>query len=69
VADSGVTQHMFFDLSVFHKLESIALKTVKLGNDLTANCTQINEVSLHMSDGGRTRLTQVLYVPASPSIS
>jgi hypothetical protein len=54
---------MFYDLSVFHKLESIAHKTVKLGNDSTANCTQIGEVVLHMSDGRCLRLSQVLYVP------
>jgi hypothetical protein len=54
---------MFYYLSVFRKLESIAPKTVKLGDDSTANCTQIDEVALHMSDGGRLRLTQVLFVP------
>jgi hypothetical protein len=54
---------MFYDLSVFHKLESIAPTTVKLGDDSTANCTQIGEVVLHMSDGRRLRLSQVLYVP------
>jgi hypothetical protein len=54
---------MFYDLSVFHKLESIAPTTVKLGDDSTANCTQIGEVVLDMSDGRRLRLSQVLYVP------
>jgi hypothetical protein len=54
---------MFYALSVFHKLESIASTTVKLGDDSTANCTQIGEVVLHMSDGRRLRLSQVLYVP------
>jgi GAG-pre-integrase domain len=63
VVDSGATRHMFYDLSVFHKLESIALMTVKLGDDSTANCTQIGEVMLHMSDGRCLRLSQVLYVP------
>jgi hypothetical protein len=63
VVDSGATRHMFYDLSVFHKLESIAPTTVKLGDDSTANCTRIGEVVLHMSDGRRLRLSQVLYVP------
>jgi hypothetical protein len=54
---------MFYDLLVFHKLESIAPTTVNLGDDSTANCTQIGEVMLHMSDGRRLRLSQVLYVP------
>jgi GAG-pre-integrase domain len=63
VVDSGATRHMFYDLSVFHKLESIASSTVKLGDDSTANCTQIGEVVLHLSDGRRLRLSQVLYVP------
>jgi hypothetical protein len=48
---------------VFHKIESIAPTTVKLGDESTANCTQIGEVVLHMSDGRRLRLSQVLYVP------
>jgi hypothetical protein len=61
--DSGATRHMFYDLSVFHKLESIAPTAVKLGDDSTANCTQIGEVVLHKSDGRRLRLSQVLYVP------
>jgi hypothetical protein len=39
VVDSGATRHMFYDLSVFQKLESIALTTVNLGDDSTANCT------------------------------
>jgi hypothetical protein len=30
---------------------------------------RIGEVVLHMSDGRRLRLTQVLYVPASPLTS
>jgi GAG-pre-integrase domain len=55
---------MFYDLSVFHKLESIATTTVKLGDDSTTNCTQISEVLLHMSDGRRLRLFQVLFVPS-----
>jgi hypothetical protein len=38
---------MFNDLSVFHKLESIAPTTVKPGDDLTAKCTHIGEVVLH----------------------
>jgi hypothetical protein len=63
VFDSGATRHMFCDLSVFHKLESIAPTTVKLGDDSTANCTQIGEVVLHISDGLRRRLSQVLHVP------
>jgi Zinc knuckle len=63
VVDSGATWHMFYDLSVFHKFESIAPTTVKLGDDTTANCAQIGEVVLLMSDGRRLRLTQVLYVP------
>jgi hypothetical protein len=54
---------MFYDLYVFHKLESIAPTTVKLGDDSKANCTQIGEVMLHISDGRRLRLSQVLYVP------
>jgi hypothetical protein len=49
VVDSGATRHMFYDLSVFHKLESIAPTTVKLGDDSTANCTQIGEVVLHLA--------------------
>jgi hypothetical protein len=53
---------MFYDLFVFHKLESIAPTTVKLGDDSTASCTQIGEVVLQMSDGRRL-LSQVLYVP------
>jgi hypothetical protein len=60
--DSGATRHMFNDLSVFHKIESIAPTNVKLGNDSTANCAQIGEVVLHLSDGRRLRLSQVLYV-------
>jgi hypothetical protein len=63
VVDSGATRHMFYDLSVFHKFESVAPTTVKLGDDSTANCTQIGVVVLHMSDGRRLRLSQVLYVP------
>jgi hypothetical protein len=63
VVDSGATRHMFYDLSVFHKLESIAPTTVKLGDDSTANCTQIGELVLQMFDGRRLRLSQVLYVP------
>jgi hypothetical protein len=63
VVDFNATRHMFYDLSVFHKLESIAPTTVKLGDDLTANCTQIGEFALHMSDGRRIRLSKVLYVP------
>jgi hypothetical protein len=63
VVDFGATRHMFYDLSVFRKLESIAPTTVKMGDDSTANCTQIGEVLLHMSDRRRFRLSQVLYVP------
>jgi hypothetical protein len=63
VVDSDATRHMFYDMSVFHKLESIAPTTVKLGDDSTANCAQIEEVVLYMSDGHRLRLSQVLYVP------
>jgi gag-polypeptide of LTR copia-type len=63
VVDSGATRHMFYDLSVFHKLESIAPTIVKLGDDSTANCTQIGEIVLHMSDGRSLRLSQVIYVP------
>jgi hypothetical protein len=40
VVDSGAMQHIFYDLSVFHKLEPIAFTTVRLGNDSTANCAQ-----------------------------
>jgi hypothetical protein len=73
VVDSGATRHMFYYLSVFHKLESIAPTTVKLGDDSTANCTQIGEVVLHMSDGRRLRLSQVFHVPCLsinlPSVS
>jgi hypothetical protein len=57
VVDSGATRHMFYDLSVFHKLESISPTTVKLGDDSTANCTQIGELVLHISDGRRLRLS------------
>jgi hypothetical protein len=63
VIDSGATRHMFYDLSILHKLESIAPTTVKLGDDSAANCTQIGKVVLHMSDGRRLHLSQVLYVP------
>jgi hypothetical protein len=56
-------RHMFYDLSVFQKLESIAPTTVKLCDDSTANCAQIGEVVLHLSDGRSLRLSQVLYVP------
>jgi GAG-pre-integrase domain len=63
VVDIGATRHMFYDLSVFHKLESIAPTTVKLGDDSTAKCSQIGEVVLLMSDGRHLRLSQVLYVP------
>jgi hypothetical protein len=63
VVDSDATRHIFNDMSVFHKLEFIASTTVKLGDDSTANCTQIGEVVLHISDGRRLRLSQVLYVP------
>jgi hypothetical protein len=66
VVDSGATRHMFYDLPVFHKIESIAPTTVKLGDDSTANCAQIGEVELHLSDGRCLRLSEVLYVPASP---
>jgi hypothetical protein len=69
IVDSGATRHMLYDLSVFHKLESIAPMTVKLGDDSTANCAQIGEIVIHMSDGRRLRLSQVLYVPASISTS
>jgi hypothetical protein len=62
VVDSGATRHMLYDLSVCHNLESIAPTTVKLGDDSTANCTQIGLVVLHMSEGRRLRLSQVLYV-------
>jgi hypothetical protein len=54
---------MFYDLSVFDKLESIAPTTVKLGDDSTSNCAQIGEVVLHMSYGRHLRLTEVLFVP------
>jgi GAG-pre-integrase domain len=54
---------MFYDLSVFQRLEFIAPTTFKLGDDSTTNCTQIGEVFLDVSDGRRIRLTQVLYVP------
>jgi gag-polypeptide of LTR copia-type/Zinc knuckle len=55
VVDSGATRHMFYDLFVFHKLESIAPTTVKLGDDSTGNCTQISEVVLNISDGRHLR--------------
>jgi Zinc knuckle len=35
VVDSSAARHMFYDLSVFQKLESIAPTTVKLGDDST----------------------------------
>jgi hypothetical protein len=63
VVDSGATRHMFYDLSISHKLEFIAPTSVKLGDDSTANCAQIGEVVLHMSDGRRLRLSKVFYVP------
>jgi transposase InsO family protein len=53
---------MFYDLSVFQKLEFIAPTTVKLGDDSTTDCTQIGEVVLDVSDGRSIRRTQVLYV-------
>jgi hypothetical protein len=62
VVDSRATRHMFYDLSVFHKLEAIASTTVKLGDDSTANCAQIGEAVLYLSDWCRLRLSQVLYV-------
>jgi hypothetical protein len=55
---------MFYNLSFFHKIESIAPTTIKLGDDSTANCTQIGEVVPHMSDGRRLHISQVLYVPS-----
>jgi hypothetical protein len=64
VVDSDATRHIFYDLSVYHKLESIAPTTDKLGYDSTANCAQIGEVVIHMSDGRRLRLTAVLDVPS-----
>jgi GAG-pre-integrase domain len=63
VVDSGATRHIFFDLSDIHKLKSIAPSTVKLGDDSTANCTQIGEIVHHMYDGRRLRLYQVRHVP------
>jgi hypothetical protein len=63
VVDSGAMWHMFYDLSVFHKFESIATTTVKMGDDSTANCAQIGEIVLHLSGGRRFRLSQVLFVP------
>jgi hypothetical protein len=57
VVDSGATRHMFYDLSVFQKLQFIASTTVKLGDDSTTDCTQIGEVVLDVSDGRRVRLT------------
>jgi hypothetical protein len=54
---------MLYDLSVFQKLEFIALTTVKLGDDSTIDCIQIGGVVLDVSDGRRIRLTQVLCVP------
>jgi hypothetical protein len=69
VVDSGATRYMFYDLSVFHKIESIAPTTVKLGDDSTANCAQIEEVVLHLSDGRRLRLPKSFMCPASPSTS
>jgi Zinc knuckle len=53
VVDFGTTRHMFYDLSVFHKLESIASTTVKLGDDSSANFAQIGEFVVHFSDGRR----------------
>jgi hypothetical protein len=63
MVNSGATRHMFHDLSVFHKIDSIVPTTVKLGYDLTANCAHFGEVVLHMSDGRRLHLSQILYVP------
>jgi hypothetical protein len=63
VVDSGATQHMFYDLSAFHKLNSISLTTVNLGDDSTAHCAHIVEIVLHQPDGRRLRLSQVLDVP------
>jgi gag-polypeptide of LTR copia-type len=63
VFDSGATRHMFYDLSVFQKLESIAPTTVKLGEDSTTDFTQIGKVVLDVSDGRRIHLTQALFVP------
>jgi GAG-pre-integrase domain/Integrase core domain len=64
VVHFGATRHMFYDLFVFYKLDrSISPTTVKLDDDSTANCTHIGEVVLHMSDGRRLRLSQVLYRP------
>jgi hypothetical protein len=62
---TGATSHTNYSrvMFVFYKIESIAPTTVKLGDESTANCTQIGEVVLHMSDGRRLRLSQVLYVP------
>jgi hypothetical protein len=56
-------RHMFYDHTVFQKLEFIPPTTVKLGDDSTTDCTQIGEVVFDVSDGRRIRLTQVLYVP------
>jgi hypothetical protein len=57
VVDSGATRHMFYDLSVFQKLEFIAPTTVKLGDDSFTDCIQIGEVVLDVPDGRRIRLT------------
>jgi hypothetical protein len=51
VVDSDATRHMLYNLSVFHKLETIAPSTVKLGDDSTPNCAQIGDVVLNLNDG------------------
>jgi hypothetical protein len=58
--DSSAKRNMFYDLSVFHKRESIASTTVKLGDDSTAKCTQIGEFVLQLSDERRLRLSPSL---------
>jgi hypothetical protein len=54
---------MFYDVAVSLKPEPIALTTVRLSDDSEANCSQIGEVVLHMYNGRRLRLSQVLSVP------
>jgi hypothetical protein len=63
LVDSSAMRQIFYDLSVLHKLEYIAPRTVKLGDASTANCAQIGEFVIHMSDGRDLRRIQVLYVP------
>jgi Zinc knuckle len=69
VVDSGATWHMFYDLSVFHKLESIAPTTVKLGDDSTANCTRLESLCSTCLTGVLSAFSKSFMCPASPSNS